>query len=269
MRAARERQADNEPQVGALPDFVIIGAQKCGTSSLYHLLIQHPYVAPAVKKEVHFFDNRFEEGIEWYRQNFPTSKWKDGLRTVTGEATPYYLFHPHVAKRMAEAVPQAKLIVLLRNPIDRAYSHYNQAIRREIEPLKFEVAIEAEEERLRGEREKMLEDERYASFSHQQFSYLSRGVYVDQLARWAEFFDREKLLVLKSEDFLRNSRETLELVLHFLGLPEWEPDPSELQKKRNSRKYEKMDPETKRKLEEYFGPHNKRLYDYLGRELGW
>jgi hypothetical protein len=127
--SARERASrcegatgGGEPVTGALPDFVIIGAQKCGTSSLYHLLTRHPHVERAATKELHFFDLLFDEGIEWYRQCFPPPKLKDGRRTIHGEATPGYLFHPLVPERMAEAVPQARLIALLRNPANRAYS---------------------------------------------------------------------------------------------------------------------------------------------------
>ncbi len=132
LRAAKERaegtpndlpapQTTGEPEIGALPDFVIIGAHKGGTTSLYHLLTQHPHVERAPVKELHFFNRpkRFDKGIEWYRQCFPQPRWKDGRRTITGEATPYYLFHPHAAERMAEAIPQARLIALLRNPVDR------------------------------------------------------------------------------------------------------------------------------------------------------
>jgi Sulfotransferase domain len=108
-----------EPDTGTLPDFVIIGAQKGGTNFLYHLLTHHPLVEPAAFKEVHFFDSHFDKGIEWYCRYFPHPKLKGGRRTITGEATPYYLFHPLVAKRMAEIVPQARLIALLRNPVNR------------------------------------------------------------------------------------------------------------------------------------------------------
>ena len=256
-----------EQAMGALPDFVIIGAQKCGTTYFYHLLSQHPYVEPAAKKELHFFNDLFEEGVDWYRRCFPQPRLKDGRRTITGEATPSYLSHPHAARRMAEVIPHARLIALLRNPVDRAYSHYQFGVRRGFERLAFEEAIEAEESRLRDERDKVLEDEHHISFNLERFSYLARGVYVDQLLRCSEFFDREQMLVLKSEDFFERPRDTFELVLNFLDLPDWEP---ETWKRDRKSKYEqKMDPATRRRLEEYFEPHNKRLYDYLGTDFGW
>jgi len=267
LRIAKEGAA-GEPVRGALPDFVVIGAKKCGTTSFYHLLAQHPYVEPAAAKELHFFDLLFEEGAEWYRRCFPPPKWKDGRRTITGEATPYYMFHPHAARRMAEVVPQARLIALLRNPVDRAYSDYQMMVRRGFERLEFEEAIVAEEARLRDANDKLLEDEHHDSFEHQRFSYLARGIYVDQLLRWPKYFDKEQLLVLKSEDLLERPVDTFRLVFDFLGLHDWEPETWEVRKKGG--KYEqKMDPATRKRLEEYFEPHNQRLYEFLGVDFGW
>jgi Sulfotransferase domain len=163
---------------------------------------------------------------------------------------------------------------LLRNPIDRAYSHYRHEVtkvrrnnRLIIEPLAFEDALELEELRLRGESEKMLQDDRYSSFNHQHFSYLSRGVYADQLARWFEFFSKEQMLVLKSEDFFERTPEVFKRTLSFLGLPDWTPEEWEIFLKGN---YEReMAPATRRQLEVYFEPHNRRLYDYLGVDFDW
>ena len=239
----------SESDVGALPDFVIIGAQKGGTSFLYYLLARHPLVQPAARKELHFFDqpDRFAKGAEWYRRCFPRSGWKDGSRTITGEATPYYLFDHNVAKRMCEVVPQTRLIALLRNPIDRAYSHYQMQVKRGTEPGTFEEVIE-----------------------RQHSSYVSRGIYVDQLLRWFEFFSKEQMLILKSEDFFERPVETLKPVLKFLQLPDWQPEASELERRRHTGAYsKKMDPSTRRRMEAYFEPHNQRLYECLGVDFGW
>ena len=254
---------------GTLPDFIIIGAQKCGTTFLYHLLCQHPYVDAATRKEVHYFDMRFEKGIGWYRARFPRPREVEGRRVITGEASPYYLYHPHAARRAAEAVPQAKLIVLLRDPVDRAFSDYHDKVRQGGERLTFEEAIEAEESRLRGEREKMLADESYASRNYRAFSYLSRGIYVDQLQTWLEFFDREQMLVLKSEDMFSNTSDTLKRVLNFLNLPDWEPDTLPVSETLNEGRYAPIDPATQQRLRDYFEPHNQRLYAYLDTNLDW
>jgi hypothetical protein len=242
-------QLAGEPDIGSLPDFVIIGAQKGGTSFLYYLLTRHPLVEPAARKELHFFDEpeHFDNGAEWYRRCFPRLSSKDGQRSITGEATPYYLFDPPVAKRMAEIVPKARLIALLRNPIDRAYSHYQMQVKRGTEPRTFEEAIE-----------------------QQHSSYVSRGIYVDQLLRWFEFFSKEQMLILKSEDFFERPVETLKVVLTFLDLPDWQPEASELQLRRHTGTYKlKMDPSTRRRLEAYFEPYNQRLYECLDVDFGW
>ena len=251
---------------GALPDFLIIGAQKCGTTFLYHLLCQHPCVEPATTKEVHFFDTSFAEGVQWYRSHFSTPTEKDGRKMLTGESSPYYIYHPHAARRAAKVVPQVKLIALLRNPVDRAYSDYNHKFREAREHLSFEDAIEAEEGRLRGEKEKLLADEGYHSPKYRRYSYLSRGIYVDQLLEWERHFDRDQLLVLKSEDFFENPQDSFERVLGFLGLPYWETGASG---QRNEGEYDEMSFATRRRLEGYFEPHNRRLYEYLGVDLGW
>jgi len=242
-------QLAGEPDIGSLPDFVIIGAQKGGTSFLYYLLTRHPLVEPAARKELHFFDQpeHFENGAEWYRRCFPRLSSKDGQRSITGEATPYYLFDPPVTKRMAEIVPTARLIALLRNPIERAYSHYQMQVKRGTEPRTFEEAIE-----------------------QQHSSYVSRGIYVDQLLRWFEFFSKEQMLILKSEDFFERPIEILKVVLTFLDLPDWQPEASELQQRRHTGTYkQKMDPSTRRRLEAYFEPYNQRLYECLDVDFGW
>src|SRR5215204_30223 len=264
---AKEWRAAGELEPEVLPDFLIIGAQKCGTNTLYDLLSQHPGIERAITKELNYFNLHFEKGIEWYRSQLPLPRRNEEHKPITGEATPDYLFYPDAARRAAQVVPQARLIVLLRNPVDRAYSHYHHQIRKGRETLGFEEAIEAEKARLRCERDKMLEDEHYNSFNYRHFSYLSRGVYVDQLLRWSEYFAEDQMLVLNSEDFFERAPETLKLVLNFLQLPGWEP---ETWKIRNKGSYEQeMNPATRRRLEEYFEPHNRRLYEYLGMDFGW
>jgi hypothetical protein len=219
-------------------------------------------VEPAAAKELHFFDDLFDEGTEWYRRCFPTPRWKDGRRTITGEATPM-LAHGLAPERMAEVVPEARLIVLLRNPVDRAYSLYHHWARNGVEALSFEEVIEAEQEWLHG----TSRHECGVGADDVPFEYLSRSVYVDHLQRWSRFFGDEQLLVLKSEDFFELPSETLKRVLNFLELPDWQPD---AWKVRNAGTYEEnMDSATRHRLEEYFEPHNKRLYEFLSVDFEW
>lgn len=243
------RVLDN-PEVGTLPDFIIIGAQKSGTTALYGLLTNHPSVKPAAVRELHFFDRpeRFAKGPEWYRRCFPPPQWKNGQRSITGEKTPYYLFHPHVPEKVAEIVPRVRLIVLLRNPVDRAYSHYHHNMsmmqsRGRGEPGTFEEAVEQKDS-----------------------SYLPRGIYVDQLQRWDEYFSRDQMLILKSEDFFKQTAETLRLVQDYLELPYQELESPTREK---TDRYPPMNPDTRQRLEAYFEPHNQRLYEFLGVDFEW
>ncbi|UCC30568.1 MAG: sulfotransferase domain-containing protein, partial [Phycisphaerales bacterium] len=208
-----------------LPDFLIIGTQKGGTTSLYRYLTGHPRILSAVVKEVRFFNRDYHKGPLWYRAHFPTyiRKWAAGKlgagHTLTGEATPY-LFHPHAPKRVHSLVPDARLIVLLRNPVDRAYSHYQHHVTRGRESLSFEEAIDAEPSRIEGELEKMMQDERYRSLNYVGYAYLTRGIYVDHLRRWREHFDAHQFLVLESERFFSDTASVYKQVLRFLQLPE-------------------------------------------------
>jgi hypothetical protein len=255
--------------VRALPDFVIIGAQKGGTSFLYQLLVQHPHVKPAFAKEVHYFDLNFRKGDNWYRSYFPVQV-RNSRKYITGEASPYYLFHPHAPRRASTVLPDAKLIVMLRNPVDRAYSHYQHQVKRGKgegrETLTFEEAIEAEKRILPGEVSKMLQDEFYESLRHRTRSYLRRGIYIDQLLAWSSFFPRKQMLILKSEDLFNDTTNVLERILDFLKIPHWVPETYSIP---NKREYAGVSPLIRQRLDEYYKPHNQRLYEYLGVDLGW
>jgi hypothetical protein len=255
-----------------LPDFVIIGAQKCGTSSLYAYLTQHPNVMPALEKEVHYFDSNYDKGIAWYKAHFVTSAYRavqsfrTGQKTITGEASPYYLIYPHAPARLRAVLPAAKLIVLLRNPVDRAYSHYQHQVARGRESLSFEDALRAEQKRLDGEYERMMRDEHYTSFAHAHYSYLLRGIYADQLALWFEVFPREQFLVLSAESLFADASVAVKQTLAYLELPYREIDVSQ---KRNARSYSSMNASTRRLLVDYFRPHNARLYELLNDSFEW
>jgi hypothetical protein len=259
-----------------LPDFLIIGTQRGGTTSLYHYLQAHPCLKPTTTKEIHFFDRKYHKGLIWYRGHFPAVWEKAYAQRVqrraflTGEASPVYLFHPHVHKRVAQALPHVKLIVLLRNPVDRAYSQYYHSIELGLETRSFEEAIQDEAQRTAQEREKILKDEHYHSFIYRHHSYLTRGIYVEQLQAWMRFFPREQFLILKSEDFYADPTAILKKVYEFLDLPVTE---LQLSKKGytplNNTSYSKMDGMLRTRLIEYFRPHNARLYEYLGIDFGW
>lgn len=251
LRAVKEG-AEETLATGALPDFAIIGAAKCGTTFFYHLLTKHPHVEPAATKEIHYFDMLFDEGIEWYRRCFPKPRLKDGRMTITGEASPAYLFDPRAPERMAGVVPQARLMAVLRNPVDRTLSAYYHRLRNGQETRTFEETVRAS---LEGDPDS---------------NRLSRNIYVDHLERWSSYFSEEQMLVVKSEDFFERPRETLKAVFDFLDLPDWEPAASDLGDRLNRGGYDqKMDPATRQRLQDFFEPHNQRLYDFLGVDFGW
>ena len=255
------------PQSRLLPSFIVFGSQRCGTTSLYHYLTQHPCIAASLRKEVHFFDHHYTKGESWYRAHFPTvAEQKSAQHLITGEASPYYIFHPLVASRVAAMLPDVKLIALLRNPIDRAHSHYYHERKKGAEPLSFAEAIEREPERLRGEREKIIADPNYYGFSHHHHSYLTRGIYVDQLKVWMEHFRREQFLIIKSEDFYSDPGTTTQRIFEFLDLP---PQPAQDYRNYNSNSYKKMDGAMRSELIEFYQPHNARLAEYLGMSFDW
>jgi hypothetical protein len=249
------------------PRFLIIGSQKCGTTSLYNYLIQHPNIIAALKKEIHFFDSNYDKGYEWYKSHFSaTNEIKKKTDVVSGEATPYYIFHPHSPARVKKTLPRVKLIVMLRDPVERAFSHYKHHVKYNVEPLSFVEAIKMESERLNGELDKMVQDENYHSYNWQMFSYLARGVYVDQLKRWLEYFPKEQFLILQSEDFFRDPVGNFMKTLRFLGLPEYR---LMSYKKFNPGEVSSMDDSVRKYLTTYFSPYNRELYELLGCDFGW
>ena len=242
-----------------LPDFLIIGAHKCGAASLFTYLLEHPQVvAPIATKEIHYFDRHVGGGPQWYRAQFRTRFAVRGR--ITGEKSPYYIFDPRVPPLARATVPRAKLIAILRDPVERAYSHYHMRRAEGREKLSFEEALEAEPVRLASGD--------YASFEYRRFAYLLRGLCADQLERWLSFFPREQLLVISTEDLGREPEKAVDECFRFLGVAEWRP-PRREYARRNVGSYEPMLPETKERLAEFFEPHNQRLYELLGRDFGW
>jgi hypothetical protein len=255
-----------------LPSFVIAGAQKAGTTSLFGYLSEHPQCAASLTKEVHYFDRSFGHGESWYRMHFPlpaaaTGDQRTKRPTVTFESSPYYMFDPRVPERMRQTLPSVKVIFLLRNPVSRAYSHYQHSRRRGREALTFEAAIAAEEARLAGEHERLLHEPEYQSLAHQRYSYLARGIYVDQLRHWQAYFPAEQMLSLQAERMFRQPEQVLQEVLAFLGLDSWTP--SHFGNRYAGGYSEPMAADTRERLTHYFAPHNERLFELLGTRYEW
>jgi hypothetical protein len=247
-----------------LPDFLIIGAQKAGTTALYAYLRRHPAITGPSWKEVSYFDRHYGRGEAWYRGNFPNRVRARGK--LVGEASPSYIFHPLGPERVKALVPEARLVALVRNPVDRALSHYHHEVALGREPLPFEDALDAEEKRLRGEEERLAADPSYFSRAWWSHAYKSRGRYAEQLERWLAAFPREQLLILPSEDLGGEPERTHARVLDFLGAA---PHRLDAYPRVYERQYEAMTPETRERLAAEFEAPNRRLYELLGRDLGW
>lgn len=248
-----------------LPDFYIIGGQKCGTTSLYVYLTQHPLIKAPIAKDIRFFDKYFNKGINWYRSYFP---FKTQKKFLTGEATERYLEHPYAPKRIKQVTPNAKFIVLLRNPVDRAYSHYLMIVKHDQENQPFEDVIIKEKEKIKEYYNKMLNDENYYNDLYFRHGYLDRGIYVDKLKRWMSVFPKKQFLIIQSEEFFRNPSEIYNQVLEFLELPKLELGEYKQYRKQDYTKSD-IDSSLRKQLEEYFEPHNQRLYEFLGRRFNW
>jgi hypothetical protein len=258
-----------------LPDFLIIGAERAGTTSLYRYLGRHPQVMGVTlrRKGAHYFDTNFNRSFRWYRSHFPSDRAARARaarigteRVVTGEACPYYVFHPLVPERVRALLPEVRLILMLRDPVSRAYSHHLHEVARGFEHLSFEDAIDAEAERLKGEEERICREPEYNSFNHQHYSYLARGRYLEQIERWRALFPAEQMHIVDSRTFFAEPDAGYREVLRFLGLAERSlAEYPQL----NARSHGRLPPEARERLSERFAEPNRRLEEYLGRTFSW
>lgn len=261
-----------------LPRVFLLGATKCGTTSLEGYLALHPAYVPALTKELmflqelpHFRSNyqgnpviekiwgRWSDDLLPYRKFFPLDRTmravsrRTGVRSVTGDHTPFYLYCPVATERIRRIAPDARLIVLLRDPVARAWSDYTMHRTRNPEETRsFEQAID---------------DELSGACIDFRRTYLHQGIYEPHLRRWLELFPREQLLILRSEDFFRDPRGVLSQVYSFVGLPSFDPANLAVLNKGDYRA--SMLPKTRSRLRELFAPHNRRLYDLLAVDFGW
>ncbi len=271
MQATRRSLAAH---TGMLPDYLIIGGQKCGTTSLYHYLTAHPDIRPATVREIGFFNTyeRFSKGLAWYRSHFPSTveelyrRLVHRRRSLTGEADASYSISPHALRRISRILPQVRLILILRNPVDRAYSHYQHSRRIGSELLSFEEALAREEERVGAAWRRMQADEYFYCRELEYFTYLHRGIYIEQVEMLFRLFPQTQILILQSEELSLQPARTYERVLEFLRVRHWLPQNFP---RHNVGHYPGMDEATRRQLVEYFRPHNERLYAYLNRTFEW
>jgi sulfotransferase family protein len=258
-----------------LPDFLVIGAPRCGTTSVHGWLNDHPLVAPT-PKEILFFNIHYASGPDWYRDHFPTERERSrftsdhGRPFLTGDATASYMLHHWTPERAARLLPEAKVIACLRDPVDRTYSQFHAARRRGYEPLEsFEDAIAQEPGRIAADERRVLAEPDYVSTPLHVWAHVKQSRYVEQLERWFEFFPRERMLLVNFDrDLSADPRRGFVQIQEFLGLPPHTQAQLPVLN-RDAEAYEPMAERTRSDLTEYFRPFNRRLCDLTGVDFGW
>jgi hypothetical protein len=259
------------------PDFLIVGTKRGGTTSMWNWLVEHPGVlpmfpAPRGNKSTDYFFDGGAAGERWYHSHFHTQAHRSlvqrrrGHRVVSGEASPLYMYDPRICPLVRSALPDVKVIIQLRDPVKRAFSHWQERVGQGVEPLSFREALAAEPARTGGELERMLADPSYYSSSFDWFSYRDRGVYAPQVRQWLEAFPREQVLIVASEDFSRDEQGVMDGVSDFLGIPRYQRVGYA---RHNLSPRITMDEDLRAELREFYAPHNQELYALLDRDFGW
>lgn len=210
------------------PELLIVGAKRGGTTSLWQYLAEHPGMLAQFptpnSKGTYFLSEEWQRGERWWRSHFVDARTRSraearlGYPPVTGESSPYDLYHPLAPGRAARAAPDALVVAVLRNPVDRAYSHWKERSRH-TETLSFADALAVEAERTAGEEAAIVADPAYASFPHRHQSYVDQGRYGPMLRRWFDQFGRNKMIVVTAESFYADPQATVDRVTDRLGLP--------------------------------------------------
>jgi len=251
-----------------LPSFLIIGMAKCGTTSLYEMLIQHPKIRSAITKELYFFekDTEYSKGLHYYKRKFQPCAEDE----ICGEATPHYLRYHKTPKRVKDSLPNIKLIVLLRNPITRSYSHFYGYLR---------LCNQHEEKPITRNLEKFVKiimKNPNIKLNYRGREFLEKSIYVTMLKRWYKYFSKEQIMIIKSEDFFENPCKVTDEIFEFLGLSPYDVKAKHCLKMEDLnmqslkvQKYTELSKETINLLKNYYKPYNQQLYQLIGRDLEW
>lgn len=261
------------------PDFLIVGAKRGGTTSLFNYLAQHPGILgmyPQVrgKKSTDYYFAGKGQTSRWYRSHFHAETYRKimarrlGYRPLSFEASPYYIWDPRIAPEVARSAPETRAILLLRDPAKRAWSHYQERVQNGVEPLSFADALGAEEQRLEGELSRMLADRNYHSTAWDWYSYRSRGEYLGQILNWEANFPREQLLTLTSEQLYQDTQATIDKVCTFLSIPSFTLPITRAYNATWRTKESAPAAETE-SLMNHYRPHNEALESHLGHSLPW
>jgi hypothetical protein len=246
-----------------LPDFIIIGTVRSGSTSLYYNICEHPSILPAEYDEIGFFDSNYHLGINWYRTMFPLQKNMDNVEretgiSITGEDTPFYFWKKEAAERIHDILPDVKIIAIFRNPVDRAYSNYNLGLRMKSEKLTFEDAIEEEIQ--------FLENHSFLESVNRNRSYISKGFYENQIKLWFNIFPRDQIHLLSTEDMHNNPQDTLLDIFRFLQTSDYRIQNPE---NRKAAEYKKMNDDTRERLLKLYKPHNEKFFQIINQRFDW
>ncbi|MGV6827640.1 MAG: sulfotransferase family protein [bacterium] len=258
-----------------LPNFLIAGAPKCGTTSLFSYLCDHPGIIPPIVKEVNYFNDprAFQHGEKWYRTHFPrvsemhSTEQLLGYPPITGEGTPSMCLHAHAMNAHA-LLPDARIIMILRNPTERTYSQYQHQLRKfRRESLSFWDALQAEESRIAADVLNNEHNPQEVGRPLRRWGYVYKGKYIDQIEFWLKYYPRDQLLILNFEQFIQDPSSTCIRVADFLGLPEHN---FQIRRALNTGGYkEDMEPRCREFLDNTFRPYNQRLFEFLEEDWGW
>lgn len=254
-----------------VPSFLIVGAQRSGTTTLFRLLEAHPHlVRPTLSKGTGYFDDDHHRGRRWYLAHFPlrlTARLRGrGQGVQTFECSGYYLFHPLAADRIARDLPGVKVVVMVRDPVERACSAHRHERARGFEDLDLDEALAREADRLAGEDERLRTESGYRSFAHRHHAYLGRSTYAPQVARFIDALGPDRVLVVDADDFFADPVDEFDRLQRWLGLPTWQPPSVE---QWNAHQREPLPPEQRATLLQHFEDHDRELARLLGRELAW
>lgn len=248
-----------------LPNFIIIGVKRCGTTTLYEQLSEHPCIEKSAHDNLGFFNNNFELGLNWYRSHFVTNSKKRQIEKKYGKFTTYdvtssYIQNKQTAENIFKTLPNVKLILILRNPSDRAYSEYNQNIIDENESRDFEELIKKEIEEIENTSDENLK------FCSDKINLVKKGIYIKQVLPWLKIFPREQILIISTEELGEKTDETYNKIFRFLELPEYK-----IKNKQRYRRgtYEKMSDEARKILDNFYEQYNNELFQKIEKNFEW
>jgi len=255
--------------IRVIPDFLVIGAKRCGTTSLYQHLPEHPCISKSPYDNMGFFNDNFHLGVNWYKSFFPTTFTRNKIKSKFGDflafdVTTKYMEEESTANNVYQTKPNMKIIIILRNPVDRAYSQYHLSVRQTAERRSFEDVVEENMNRLNKESHEHYEIK--PKFSVKEDNYLKKGLYALQLRYWLKIFPRENILIVSAEEFESNQQIIYNKIFEFLNISKFEVKNTKKMEKGN---YLPMKSETRNLLLDYFRPHNHELFELINMEFDW